>query len=61
MFHKLSTLSELLEATKARPGDCMVMDKGMATKANLEWLMENKYCFIVADRRIKREFDPNKA
>jgi uncharacterized protein YbgA (DUF1722 family) len=37
------------------------MDKGLATKANLEWLTENKYHFIAKDRRIKREFDPSLA
>jgi hypothetical protein len=61
MFLKHWTLSEILEASKVSPGYCIVMDKGIATKAHLEWLTENKYYFVVADRRIKREFDPNKA
>ncbi|MDR2352080.1 MAG: hypothetical protein LBF22_02780 [Deltaproteobacteria bacterium] len=37
------------------------MDKGVATKGNLEMLETKHYCYIVFHRVTKRQFDPDKA
>jgi hypothetical protein len=37
------------------------MDRGIATRANLEWLTENKYRYLVVSRERLREFDFAKA
>jgi transposase len=56
-----TTLPGFMELTLARPGDLVVMDKGIATKDNLEWLDNHDFKYVVADRRLKREFDPELA
>ena len=55
------TLSTMLEALGARPGSCVVMDAGIATEANLVWLKERGYDYVVVSRRLARQFDPEQA
>ncbi|MDR2609623.1 MAG: IS1634 family transposase [Rickettsiales bacterium] len=56
-----TTFIGLIESVNLTKGDIVIMDKGIATKENLEWLANAGMFFIVADRRTKREFDPELA
>lgn len=56
-----ATLAGMLEALQAPPGAVVVMDRGIATEANLQWLREQGYRYLVASRERKREFDADKA
>jgi transposase len=56
-----STLKEVVAKSSVRKGDIIVMDKGIATKENLEWLNQEGYYYVVAERTSKREFDPELA
>jgi transposase len=56
-----TALPDLLGKTNAANGNFWVMDKGIATKENLEWLERENYFYVVADRRHRREFDQNLA
>ena len=56
-----STLKEMLEGLGALPGATVVMDAGIATEANLNWLKQNKHPYVVVSRRQDREFDPEKS
>jgi hypothetical protein len=55
------TLQIMLEKLGASPQAMVVMDRGIATKANVEWLIENHYRYIVVSRERLREFDFAKA
>ena len=44
------TLKEMLEGLSAPPGALVVMDRGLATKENLEWLREEGYRYLVVSR-----------
>jgi transposase len=55
------TLRVMLEKLGAGPQAMIVMDRGIATRANLEWLIENKYKYLVVSRERLREFDFAKA
>jgi transposase len=56
-----ATFPTFLEMTSIQPGDMVAMDKGIATKNNMEWLEDKELFFVAADRRMKREFDPELA
>jgi transposase len=56
-----STLKDFLAAAGAAPGDMVVADEGIATEDNLKWLEDAGFHYIVADRRMKREFDESLA
>ena len=51
------TLETMLETLGARPQAMVVMDRGIATAANLQWLTDNKYRYLVVSRERWREFD----
>ena len=55
------TLAGMLQALEAPAGAVVVMDKGIATAANIEWLREQGWRYVVASRERKREFDADKA
>jgi transposase len=55
------TLQSMLKQLGACPEAMVVMDRGIATKANLEWLTANKYKYLVVSRERLREFDFSKA
>jgi hypothetical protein len=55
------TMPIMLEKLGANVGAMVVMDRGIATKANLEWLTENKYRYLVVSRERLRDFDFTKA
>jgi hypothetical protein len=55
------TLAEMLEGLNAPPGAMVVMDAGIATAANLQWLVARGYRYLVARRGGDRQFDPEQA
>ena len=52
-----STLVEMLTALEAPQGARVVMDRGLASKACLQWLRENQYRYLVVSRKRFRRFD----
>lgn len=51
------TLQVMLTGLKAPPGALVIMDAGIATQANIDWLIENKYRYLVVRRGGTRQFD----
>jgi transposase len=54
-----ATLKSVLEQLDPPKSTVLVMDRGVATAANIEWLHLNGYKYIVANREQKRYFDPS--
>ena len=55
------TLAGMLEALEAPPGARVVMDRGIATEEQVQWLKDNGYRYIVVSRERKRRFDAEAA
>jgi transposase len=55
------TLQEMLEGLNGRVGSTVVLDAGIATEDNIQWLLENGYHYLVVSRKRKRNFDEDKA
>ena len=53
-----STLETMLAQLGAVPGVTVVMDAGIATEANLVWLKQHGYQYLVVSRKQIRQFDP---
>ena len=53
-----TTLAEMLKDLQAPAGATVVMDAGIATEANLTWLREQGYHYLVVSRLRQRQFDP---
>jgi len=51
------TLKEMLLELNAPEGGLVIMDAGIATKKNLEWLISNKFNYLVVSRERKRDID----
>ncbi|MFH2094025.1 MAG: IS1634 family transposase [Pseudomonadota bacterium] len=56
-----STLSEMIKGLEGDEKATIVMDAGIATNENVQWLKENRYSYIVVSRNRHREFDPEQA
>jgi hypothetical protein len=56
-----STLAEMLKGLATPPGALVIMDAGIATAANIAWLKEQGYRYLVVSRERGRQFDPDKA
>lgn len=56
-----STLAEMLEGLDAPPGALVIMDRGIATEANIAWLIEHRYRYLVVSRERHRQFDMEQA
>ena len=56
-----TTLAPMLEALHAPADALVVMDAGVATEANVVWLRENGYRYLVVSRERARRFDPDLA
>ncbi len=56
-----ATLAQMLSGLGAPPGATVVMDAGIATEANLRWLREHGYHYVVVSRLRERQFDPQGA
>ncbi len=55
------TLKEMLEGLKTTPGAMVILDAGIATEANIKWLSEEGYRYLVVSRKQHRDFDEDKA
>ncbi len=55
------TLAGMLESLSAVPGATVVMDAGIASEANLSWLKEQGYHYVVVSRKQGRQFDSEQA
>ena len=55
------TLQDMLEGLAAPAGALVIMDAGIATAANITWLKEHKYRYLVVSRERGRRFDPAQA
>lgn len=56
-----ATLKGMLTGLHAQPGATVVMDAGIAAQANLSWLREQGYHYVVVSRLRERQFDPTQA
>jgi transposase len=55
------TLETMLQGLQAPPGALVILDRGIATQANLAWLVQQGYRYLVAARDGARQFDPEQA
>jgi transposase len=51
------TLKTMLEGLGTPPSAMVIMDRGIATKENISWLVENQYRYLVVSREQNRQFD----
>ncbi len=56
-----ATLQEMLSGLGAPAGATVVMDAGIATEANLKFLRQQGYHYVVVSRLRQRQFDPAQA
>ncbi len=56
-----TTLKGMLTGLDAAPGATVVMDAGIATEANLSWLREQGFDYVVVSKLRGRQFDPTLA
>jgi len=56
-----TTLKGMLTGLDAAQGATVVMDAGIATEANLTWLREQGYHYVVVSKLRERQFDPSLA
>jgi hypothetical protein len=56
-----STLAEMLDGLGTPPGALVIMDAGIATEANIAWLKDRGYRYLVVSRARTRQFDPAQA
>jgi hypothetical protein len=52
-----ATLEEMINGLNAAPGATVVLDAGLATQANLHWLVSQGYHYLVVSRERQRQFD----
>jgi len=55
------TLQGMLEGLDASPGAMVIMDAGISTQDNLDWLAEHGYRYLVVRRGGQRQFDADHA
>lgn len=56
-----TTLEPMLDALQAPSDALVVMDAGVATEANVAWLRDHGYRYLVVSRERTRRFDPDLA
>jgi transposase len=56
-----STLETMLQGLNAPPGALVVMDAGIATEANIQWLRSTGYGYLVVSRERSRQFNADTA
>jgi Transposase DDE domain len=56
-----TTLAEMLKGLSAPQGALVIMDAGIATEANIAWLKEQGYHYLVVSRERRGKFDPDQA
>jgi len=55
------TLEGMLRGLDAPQGAMVIMDRGIATEANIAWLVAHQYRYLVVSREQHRQFDENEA
>jgi len=55
------TLQTMLEGLEGRTGSTVILDAGIASEENIQYLIEHGYQYIVVSRKRKRDFDEEKA
>ena len=55
------TLQVMLTGLQAPAGALVIMDAGIATQANVDWLIEHKYRYLVVRRGGARQFDAHQS
>jgi transposase len=55
------TLEGMLKGLNAPAGAMVIMDRGIATEANIAWLIEHHYRYLVVSRERTRQFDESQA
>ena len=55
------TLQTMLDKLKAPKGALVIMDRGIATQANIDWLIAHQYRYLVVSRERVRSFDADQA
>ena len=55
------TLDTMLKGLGCPDGAMVIMDRGIATQANIDWLTEHRYRYLVVSREKNRRFDANQA
>jgi len=55
------TLEEMLQGLDAPAGALVIMDAGIATEANITWLVEQGYRYLVVSRERNRQFEKSQA
>jgi len=56
-----TTLEQMLQGLEAPSGALVIMDRGIATEANIGWLIEHQYKYLVVSRERRRQFDEDQA
>lgn len=56
-----STLEEMLQGLDAPSGALVIMDRGIATEANIAWLIEHHYRYLVVSRERNRHFEKDQS
>jgi len=56
-----TTLEEILDGLDAPAGALVIMDRGIATQANIDWLIKNNYRYLVVSRERSRQFEQEQA
>ena len=55
------TLEGMLQGLEAPAGALVIMDAGIATEANILWLVEHQYRYLVVSRERNRQFEETEA
>ncbi|WP_428355383.1 IS1634 family transposase [Methyloprofundus sp.] len=55
------TLQTILEGLEGRTGSTVILDAGIASEENIQYLIEHGFHYIVVSRKRKRDFDEEKA
>jgi transposase len=58
---EVKTLQEMLNGLRTPAGALVVMDAGIASEANIAWLVERGYRYLVVSRRRTRQFNASAA
>ena len=56
-----TTLEQMLQGLEAPSGALVIMDRGIATEANIGWLVEHQHKYLVVSRERRRQFDEDQA
>lgn len=59
--NEASTLETMLQDLNAPQGALVVMDAGIATEANIQWLRKTSYGYLVVSRERSRQFNADDA